>query len=163
MQRVDDLVFTSVSVSFRIHPNHARAACGLEFPAGHSSNRIVPNTRETSSRLPQCHYGNVTASLRMSYDSPRPQGLFSTHEIERRTEDTRMKRFGYFLYGLFCYLVFVATLLYAIGFIGNLVIPRTLDGVPSVPVGQATAIDVALLLLFALQHSIMARRWFKDR
>jgi protein-S-isoprenylcysteine O-methyltransferase Ste14 len=70
---------------------------------------------------------------------------------------------GYFLYGCVCYLVFVGTLLYAIGFIGNLVLPRTLDGVASMPVATAIAIDVALLMLFALQHSIMARRWFKVR
>jgi protein-S-isoprenylcysteine O-methyltransferase Ste14 len=75
----------------------------------------------------------------------------------------RMKRMGYFLYGCVCYLVFVGTLLYAIGFIGNLVLPRTLDGVASMPVATAIAIDVALLMLFALQHSIMARRWFKVR
>jgi protein-S-isoprenylcysteine O-methyltransferase Ste14 len=74
-----------------------------------------------------------------------------------------MKRVGYFLYGCVCYLVFVGTLLYAIGFIGNLVVPQTLDGVPSRPTVLAAAIDVALLLLFALQHSIMARRWFKER
>jgi protein-S-isoprenylcysteine O-methyltransferase Ste14 len=75
----------------------------------------------------------------------------------------RMKRIGFFLYGCVCYLVFVWTLLYAVGFIGNLVIPKTLDGVASMPVGTAIAIDVALLLLFAFQHSIMARRWFKER
>jgi protein-S-isoprenylcysteine O-methyltransferase Ste14 len=73
-----------------------------------------------------------------------------------------MKRLGFFLYGFACYLVFFGTLLYAVGFIGNLIVPHTLDGVPSVPVGRAAAIDVALLLLFALQHSIMARRWFKE-
>lgn len=74
-----------------------------------------------------------------------------------------MRRMRYFLYGCVCYLIFFGTFLYAIGFIGNLVVPRTLDGVASTPVGLAIAIDVALLLLFALQHSIMARRWFKER
>jgi protein-S-isoprenylcysteine O-methyltransferase Ste14 len=74
-----------------------------------------------------------------------------------------MKRIGYFLYGCACYLVFVGSLLYAIGFIGNVGVPQTLDGVPSMPVGKSAAIDVALLLLFALQHSIMARQWFKER
>jgi protein-S-isoprenylcysteine O-methyltransferase Ste14 len=74
-----------------------------------------------------------------------------------------MKRFGYFLYGLACYLIFFGTLLYAVGFIGNLVVPYTLDGEPFMPVGQAAAIDVALLLLFAIQHSVMARQWFKER
>jgi len=74
-----------------------------------------------------------------------------------------MKRAGYFLYGLACYLIFFGALLYAFGFIGNLFVPHTLDGAPTMPAGRAAAIDVALLLLFALQHSIMARRWFKER
>ena len=73
-----------------------------------------------------------------------------------------MKRIGFFLYGVVCYLIFFGTFLYAIGFIGNFVAPRTLDGVPAVPAGTAVAIDAALLALFAVQHSVMARRWFKE-
>jgi protein-S-isoprenylcysteine O-methyltransferase Ste14 len=89
---------------------------------------------------------------------------YSPHvRVKEKKEKMRMKRIGYFLYGCVCYLVFVGTLLYAVAFIGNLVVPHTLDGLASMPVGPAIAIDVALLLLFALQHSIMARRWFKDR
>jgi methanethiol S-methyltransferase len=73
-----------------------------------------------------------------------------------------MKRIGFFLYGCVCYLVFFGTFIYAIGFIGDLVVPRTLDGTPVMPIAAAVAMDVALLMLFALQHSIMARRWFKE-
>jgi len=74
-----------------------------------------------------------------------------------------MKRIVYFLYGCVCYLIFFGTFLYAVGFIGKFVVPRTLDGVATVPVSLAVAIDATLLLLFALQHSVMARRWFKER
>jgi methanethiol S-methyltransferase len=76
--------------------------------------------------------------------------------------ETMMKRIAFFVYGCVCYSTFFGTFLYAIGFIGNFAVPRTLDGVPAMPVGQAVVIDAALLALFAFQHSIMARRWFKE-
>jgi protein-S-isoprenylcysteine O-methyltransferase Ste14 len=72
------------------------------------------------------------------------------------------KRLAFFAYGSLSYLIFFATFLYAIGFIGNFGVPRTLDGTPSEPLAVAFAIDVALLTLFAVQHSVMARKWFKD-
>jgi methanethiol S-methyltransferase len=74
-----------------------------------------------------------------------------------------LKRVSFFGYGVACYLVFLGTFLYAVGFIGNFAVPRTLDGEPSVPFGEALAIDLGLLALFALQHSVMARPWFKER
>ena len=72
------------------------------------------------------------------------------------------KRVLFFAYGVFSYLVFFGTFLYAIGFIGNFGVPRTLDGVPSGSVAIALAIDAGLLTLFAVQHSVMARKWFKE-
>ncbi len=72
------------------------------------------------------------------------------------------KRILFFSYGSFCYLIFLGTFLYAIGFIGNFGVPRTLDGPSSGPLAVSLAIDVGLLTLFAVQHSVMARKWFKD-
>ena len=72
------------------------------------------------------------------------------------------KRIAFFVYGGFSYLIFLATFLYAIGFIGNFGVPRTLDGTPSGPLWVAFMIDAGLLTLFAMQHSVMARKWFKD-
>ena len=72
-----------------------------------------------------------------------------------------LKRTTIFLYGVACYGVFLATFLYAIGFIGNFGVPRTLDGAPIGSVGASLAIDLVLLGLFAIQHSVMARPAFK--
>jgi protein-S-isoprenylcysteine O-methyltransferase Ste14 len=74
------------------------------------------------------------------------------------------KRLTVFLYGVVCYVVFFATFLYAIGFIGNFGVPRTLDSAPAMGFVPALLIDLGLLGLFAVQHSVMARpvfkRWF---
>ena len=65
------------------------------------------------------------------------------------------------LYGVVAYLVFVAAFLYAVGFVGNLSLPTTIDrGYPGPP-ARAISIDLALLSLFAVQHSAMARSSFK--
>jgi protein-S-isoprenylcysteine O-methyltransferase Ste14 len=72
------------------------------------------------------------------------------------------KRILFFSYGSFSYLIFFGTFLYAIGFIGNFGVPRTLDGPANGPLAVSLAIDVGLLTLFAVQHSVMARKWFKD-
>ncbi len=73
-----------------------------------------------------------------------------------------LKRILFFGYGTFCYLVFLGTFLYAVGFIGNFGVSKTLDGPATVPLAIGLAIDAGLLTLFALQHSLMARRWFKE-
>src|ERR1041385_1909112 len=72
-----------------------------------------------------------------------------------------MKRIAVFVYGVMCYGVFFATLLYAIGFLGNFGVPKSIDSGREGSIAGALAIDGALLALFALQHSIMARPWFK--
>ena len=64
-------------------------------------------------------------------------------------------------YGVVAYLTFLVAVLYAIGFNADLVVPKTVDSGAVVPLTQALIVDVALLLLFAVQHSVMARPGFK--
>jgi methanethiol S-methyltransferase len=72
-----------------------------------------------------------------------------------------MKKILFLTYGTISYAIFFATYCYAIGFVTNLVVPTSLDNEPTSSFGFALAVNAGMLLLFALQHSIMARPAFK--
>jgi len=72
-----------------------------------------------------------------------------------------MRRLLIFIYGLLCYSVFFATFLYAVGFIGNFWVPKSIDSPPEAPLLTALLTNLALVTVFGIQHSVMARPGFK--
>ena len=78
------------------------------------------------------------------------------------SETSVVRRVAFFAYGCIAYVVFLVTFLYAIAFVGGFAVPTKLDGTPRGPFAISLAIDAALLTIFAVQHSVMARRWFKE-
>jgi len=76
-------------------------------------------------------------------------------------KDNFLSRLGAFAFGAVAYCAFLGTLLYAIGFLENLLVPKSIDSGTAVNVGFAIATNSLLLAMFALQHSIMARPAFK--
>jgi methanethiol S-methyltransferase len=73
-----------------------------------------------------------------------------------------MGRFLAVAYGLVCYLIFLVAFLYAIGFVGNIGVPSSVDHGRSAGLGEALIVDIVLLGIFAVQHTLMARRGFKQ-
>ena len=72
-----------------------------------------------------------------------------------------MTRILAFLYGLAAYLVFFGTILYGIGFVSGLPVPKGIDTGAAVPLSEALIVNLLLMTLFAVQHSVMARKGFK--
>ena len=72
-----------------------------------------------------------------------------------------MKRYLSLFYGIATYAIFNATFLYLVGFLGDFIVPKSLDSAPQVVWTQALIINLGLITLFGVQHSVMARPWFK--
>jgi protein-S-isoprenylcysteine O-methyltransferase Ste14 len=89
-------------------------------------------------------------------------GIETTNQETRRSQHHLLGRLIAFLYGVVSYVVFFVTFLYAIGFVENLVMPKTIDNGAVGPTAQAIIINLLLMSLFAIQHSVMARKQFKQ-
>lgn len=85
-----------------------------------------------------------------------------TQAISQDVRASAAGRLIAFLYGVAAYVVFFVTFLYAIGFVSDLVVPKAIDAGTVVPTVEALVIDLLLMSLFAVQHSVMARRQFKE-
>lgn len=72
-----------------------------------------------------------------------------------------MGRFPRFGFGVLAYLMFFASFIYLVGFVGNIGVPRSIDTGPVAPAAQAMIVNIGLIILFGIQHSVMARSHFK--
>jgi protein-S-isoprenylcysteine O-methyltransferase Ste14 len=86
-------------------------------------------------------------------------------QIQATSEEMKSGPVGRLLalvYGFVSYAIFLGSFLYAIGFVSGLAVPKTIDTGPVVPMPEALIIDLVLMSVFAIQHSVMARRQFKQ-
>ena len=88
--------------------------------------------------------------------------MTQTQTIGRDAKGNPISRLVGLLYGFVAYLVFFVTFLYAIGFVTGLAVPKTIDSGPAGPTTEAIIVDLLLMSLFAVQHSVMARSQFKQ-
>ena len=88
--------------------------------------------------------------------------MVQTQAISHDIKGNPIGRFIAFLYGIASYVVFLVTFLYAIGFVSGIAVPKTIDTGTVAALTEAAVVNILLMSLFAVQHSVMARRQFKE-
>lgn len=103
----------------------------------------------------------MTTTPKPSTPAPRSSGCPVLHQAVPARPGSKALRVGAVIYGLCSYLLFVAVFLYLVGFVTGVVVPRTIDRAGDAPVAAAVVIDIGLVTVFAVQHTVMARPGFK--
>ena len=88
--------------------------------------------------------------------------MSEARSIDSAAPTNRTLKFTAFLFGAVAYFTFLFTILYAIGFVSGIAVPKSIDTGAKSPVFEALAVNLALMSLFAIQHSVMARKGFKQ-
>ena len=88
--------------------------------------------------------------------------MTETQKINPAMQGNRAGRFLGLVYGLAAYCMFLAALLYAVGFVAGLFVSKTIDSGALAPPSEALFVNIVLMSVFALQHSVMARPQFKQ-
>jgi protein-S-isoprenylcysteine O-methyltransferase Ste14 len=107
-------------------------------------------------------FGILKASIGGQPKALKEEIMTHTHSIDPELSGYRIPKILSFLYGVVAYIAFSLTILYAIGFVMGLVVPKTIDTGPETSAVEAITINLLLMSLFAVQHSLMARKRFKE-
>src|SRR5262245_57223126 len=145
----------------------ARSACRV-VTRPHECGHYERCTRSQPGSVPRVNAKNRRESVPSTTGDWRPATFPSTGVDARRPNQTAtqtqgafMKRVTFFAYGVTCHLLFLATYAWLAGFVGNLFVPKSIDSGRAGAVGWAILVDLGLIALFAVQHSVMARPAFK--
>ena len=95
--------------------------------------------------------------IKMNVKTNKPETLVLHAGVIARSTPTTIGRLAALLYGIAAYLVFSITFLYAIGFVEGLLVSKTIDTGTAAPMVQALLVNLVLMSIFAIQHSVMAR------
>jgi methanethiol S-methyltransferase len=117
-----------------------------------------------SSLLPSDSVQQIKVAIRLPHSDRHGCIQCGVHAVlygETGVRSSIVNRYLAFLYGAVSYVIFLIAFLYAIGFVGGFVVPKTIDSGETATTGEALLINTLLLGVFAVQHSVMARPGFK--